>query len=269
MSSGDFRARYGRWAVIAGASEGLGAAFARRLAVRGLDLLLLARRAGALEEVAAGIRAAHAVEVRTHALDLADPGFATGLLAAVDGLEVGLGIYNAAYSYVGKLVERPLADALRVVDVNCAGPLRFAHAIVPPMIARGRGGLVLLSSVAGFQGGPRLATYAASKAFNRVLAEGLWSELAPQGVDVLASCPGATRTPGYLATAKKDAPGTLDPEVVAERTLRALGRGPVVVTGAVNRLASFLLGRVLPRASAVRIMAAATSDLEPPKLGPG
>jgi hypothetical protein len=258
---GDFRARYGRSAVVAGASEGLGAAFAEALAARGLDLVLLARRAAVLEALGAELTAKHGVAVRTLACDLAEPGFADALAEATRGLEVGLGVYNAAYSFVGPLLERPLEDALRVVEVNCAGPLRFVHALAPAMLARGRGGLVLMSSLAAFHGGPRLAAYAASKAFNLILAEGLWGELAPKGVDVLASCPGAIRTPGYLRRAASDAPGTLDPEVVATRTLDALGRGPTVVPGAVNRLATIVLGRLLPRASAVSIMGRSTADL--------
>lgn len=257
----DFRARYGPWAVIAGASEGLGAAFAEALAARGLDLVLLARRAAALDIVAAAFVAKHGIRVRTLVCDLANPHFAEALASETRELEVGLGVYNAAYSSVGPLLDRPLADALRVVDVNCAGPLRFAHALVPPMVARGRGGLVLMSSLAAFQGGPRIAAYAASKAFNLVLGEGLWAELAPKGVDVLVSCPGAIRTPNYLRTATKTAPGTLDPAVVAERTLDALGRGPTIIPGAVNRLATLVLGRLLPRASAVAIMGKSTSDL--------
>src|SRR6185503_533147 len=95
-----------------------------------------------------------------------------------------------------------------------------------------------------------------------VLGESLWAELSPSGVDVVVSAAGAIRTPGYLRTARKEAPGVLDPEVVAARTLEALGHGPLVVPGRVNQLARFLLGRLLPRASAVRTMAGSTRDLE-------
>ncbi len=256
-----FLDRYGPWAVVAGASEGLGAAFARALAARGLHLVLIARRAALLDELAEGLARDHGVRVKPLACDLAAPSFTDAIADATRGLDVGLGVYNAAATSIGPLLDRPLEEALRVVEVNCAGPLRFAHALAPPMIARGRGGIVLMSSIAGFQGGPRIAAYAASKAFNLVLAEGLWGELAPRGVDVLASCPGAIRTPNYLRTATKEAPGTLDATVVAERTLDALGRGPTTVPGAVNRLATIVLGRLLPRASAVAIMRRSTIDL--------
>jgi hypothetical protein len=254
--------RYGRWAVVAGASEGLGAAFAEALAAHRVSLVLLARRAELLETLASTLRAAHGVEVRTVACDLADPSFAEGLSRATADVEVGVAVYNAAYSFVAPLFERPLSDALRVVDVNVRAPLVFLHTLVPPMIGRGRGAVVLMSSLAGFQGSPKLAAYAASKAFNTILGESLWAELRPKGVDVVVSCAGAIRTPGYAKALAKEAPGTLDASEVAERTLAALGHGPVVTPGATNKLASQLLRRLLSRRSAIGIMGKSVSGLE-------
>jgi len=256
--------RYGAWALVAGASEGLGAAFAAALAARGIHLVLMARRAEPLEDTARALRDAHGVEIDAHAVDLADPTLPALLERIGAEREVGVGIYNAAYSPIGDFAARPLEDLLRVIDVNVRGPVTFARTLAPPMVERGRGGLVLVSSLAGLQGSPRIATYAASKAFNTVLAEGLWGELRPSGVDVLACCAGAGRTPGYTASAAttSEAPGTLDPAVVAERTLAALGRGPRVVPGGVNKLASLLVGRWLPRRTAVSIIAKNTADLE-------
>ena len=256
-----FASRYGAWAVVAGASEGLGVAFAEALARRGANLLLLARRAERLEQVAEELRAAHGVEVRTAACDLASPGLPLALGELTAGLEIGVAIYNAAFAPVGELVERPLDELLRVVDVNVRGPLIFVRTLAPRMIARRRGAFVLMSSLAGFQGTPRIATYAATKAFNTILGEGLWHELRPSGIDVVVSCAGAIRTPGFARTAGKDAPGTLDVADVAEQSLDALGHGPTVVPGATNRVARFFLGRVLPRRSAISIMARSTKDL--------
>jgi short-subunit dehydrogenase len=136
------QARYGKWAVVAGASEGLGAAFATGLAARGYDLLLLARRAPLLAELSEQLQSKHHVTVRTMACDLADPGFADALTAATEGLEVGVAVYNAAYAFIGPFLDKPLEEALRVVDVNVRGPIRFVHALAPAMVARGRGGLV-------------------------------------------------------------------------------------------------------------------------------
>jgi short-subunit dehydrogenase len=254
-----FAAKYGPWAVIAGASEGLGAAYARVLAERGVNLLLLARRESLLAEVADGLRAL--VEVRARICDVGRPEFAAELEAMTADVEVGLGIYNAAYAPVGELTSRPLDDLLRIVDVNVRGPLAFARTLAPQMIARKKGGLVLMSSLAGFQGAPNIAAYAASKAFNIVLAEGLWSELVPQGIDVLVSAAGAIRTPGYARSMGRDAPGTLDARAVAEATLDALGHGPLVVPGRFNRVARFAMSRLLSRRRAIRVMGQSTREL--------
>jgi short-subunit dehydrogenase len=256
-----FASRYGPWAVVAGASEGLGAAFADAIALRGVSLVLLARRKDALEAVGARLESAHGVRTLAVACDLKDASFAAALKEAAADKEVGLLVYNAAYSFLAPLLERPLEDALAVVDVNVVGPIRCIHALAPAMRARRHGGIVLMSSIAGFQGAPRLAAYAASKAFNTILGESLWGELRPEGVDVLVSCAGAIRTPGYGKALAKEAPGTLDARDVAETTLNALGHRPSVVPGAVNRIARFVLGRLLPRSSAVTLMDRSTRAL--------
>jgi hypothetical protein len=256
-----FRESYGPWAIVAGASEGLGAAYARALARRGLDLVLVARRADPLKKLAAEIRAGHGVEVLAVAGDLASAATTARLAAEAARLGIGLLVWNAAHAPVGDFAAVDAGSLERVVDVNVRGPLRLARSVLPGMAARGRGGIVLMSSMAGNQGTARIAAYAASKAFSRVLAEGLWEELAPRGVDVIACCAGAVRTPGYASAAGRDAPGTLDASQVAERTLAALGRGPVVIPGSVNRLAATLMGRILPRRLAIRIMAGTTRRL--------
>lgn len=259
---GPFVERYGQWAVVAGASEGLGAAFARALAARGMGLVLLARRAEVLTTLAADLRARSGVEVRTLPCDLSDAAFGERLRETCADLEVGVAVYNAAASFVAPLLDRPLEDALRVVEVNVRSPLRFVHTLVPAMVSRGRGALVLMSSLAGFQGSPRLAAYASSKAFLTVLGESLWGELTPRGVHVVACCAGAIRTPGYAKALRKEAPGTLDASEVVEQTLGALGRTPVVIPGGVNKLASFVLRRLAPRTTAIGIMARSVSGLE-------
>jgi short-subunit dehydrogenase len=256
-----FRERYGPWALVAGASEGIGEAFARRLADEGLHLLLVARREGPLDQLAADLRAAHGVEVRTAALDLGRPDLAEVAAGLVAGLEVGLLVHVAAASAIGPFLDRPLEAQLRVLDVNCRSPLVLAHLLGAPMARRGRGGLLLVASLAGGQGNPLLASYAASKAFEIVLAEGLWAELRARGVDVLACRAGATRTPGYAASRPRGEVPLMEPDEVAKTALAALPRGPTAVTGALNRTAAFLFGRVLPRRIAVRIMGAATRRL--------
>ncbi len=181
-----FADRYGPWALVAGASEGLGAAYARALAARGLDLVLVARRRPALDALGAGLAAEFGVEVRCVEGDLGEPAFLEALLETCAPLDVGLLVYNAAYAPVGEFVSIPLDELLRVAAVNILGPLTLARGLLPGLTTRRRGGVILMTSLAGNQGSPYISTYAASKAFNRVLAEGLWHELRDKGVDVLA-----------------------------------------------------------------------------------
>ena len=257
-----FHQRYGPWALIAGASVGLGEAFAHRLARDGLNLLLVARRQGTLDTLAAVLRAEHRIEVRILAADLARPDLAAEVQDFANGLDVGLLVYNAAHSVIGPFLDHPVEDHLRVLDVNCRGPLVLSHLFGAAMTQRGRGGIVLMTSMAGSQGGPWLSSYAASKAFNLLLAEALWDELASRGVDVIACRAGATRTPGYEAS--KPRPSRvplLEPDYVVEKTLAALGAGPSVVPGVFYRWSAFVMGRLLTRRMAIQIMGNATRKL--------
>jgi len=258
-----FRERYGAWALVAGASEGLGAAFVRALAARGMNLVVVARRRPLLEEIAEEVRRTHPVEVQCRDGDLADAGFVQRVVDECADLDIGLVIFNATQAPVGEFAAVGVDELMRVVDVNVRAPVSLLRALLPAMIARRRGAVVLMTSLAGNQGAPYITAYAASKAFARVLAEGLWHELRERGIDVVACCAGAVRTPGYAQAAGKDAPGTLDPDEVVAQALRALGRGPVVIPGRVNRLADAVMGRLLPRRAAIAIMAGSTAGLAP------
>jgi short-subunit dehydrogenase len=264
-SGDDFRSRYGPWALVAGASEGLGAEFARQLAAKGLHIVAVARRQALLEQLARELETEHGVEVRPVSIDLADPGAAAALLERTRDLEVGLVVYNAALSPIGPFLERDLDEKLRVLDVNCRTPLILAHEFGRAMAARGRGGLLLVSSMSALQGSPLVATYAATKAFDLVLGEGLWEELRGHGVDVLAFCAGATRTPNYEASRPEKvprfAPAAMEPAAVAAEALACLGKTPSAIAGRGNRLASFFMHRLLPRRMAVEIMGRATRSM--------
>ena len=253
--------RYGPAALIAGATEGIGAAFARNLASQGFDLVLAARRAGPLDELAGQLRTRWGVEVRVVACDLGEGPAADAVGEACRGLEVGLLVYNAAASSVGRFLETPVEAHLEAVHVNARGPVLLAHRFGGAMAQRGRGGIILMSSLTAFQGTPLVATYGATKAFNLVLAEGLWSELGDRGIDVLACCAGATLTPGYERvtprTSSRFEPRPQAPEDVVREALAGLGRRPVVVTGRANRLVSFVMRRLMPRRFAVTTMARA------------
>jgi len=249
-----FATKYGPWAVVAGASEGLGAEFARQLAARGLNLVLIARRPAPLEACARSLREVFAIEVRTLSVDLASADLQPALRAETDGIEVGLLVYNAAQSYIGPHLDQELDAHLRVVDVNCRAPLVLIHEFGRPMAARGRGGIILMSSIAGLQGSALIATYAATKAYDLVLGEALWEELRGRGVDVLAFLAGATRTPNFVASSPKTTSAlsaAMEPAAVAAEALAALGTGPSAVAGRVNRLSAFVMTRLLPRRMAV------------------
>jgi len=262
MSSSSFREKYGPWALVAGASEGIGAAFAHELAARGLHLVLMARRLAPLEALAAELRAAHGVEVRVAPVDLGAPTLLDDVRREVAGLEVGLLVYNAALSLIGPFLDHPLSEKLRVLDVNCRGPLVLSDELGRPMAARGRGGIILMSSLAGTQGTAYVATYAATKAFNLVLAEGLWYELRERGVDVLACRAGATRTPAFESSKPKPGPAPImDARPVAVEALDALGKAPSMVPGVLNRAAAFFMQHVMPRKAAVATMGASTRKM--------
>jgi short-subunit dehydrogenase len=230
-----------------------------------MNLVLLARRKSLLDALAEDIQRKLPVKALCFETDLAMPDYSSGLQGVLSGLDVGIAVYNAAYAPVGDFAGMDRADLLKVVNVNVRGPVLLARTLAPRMIARKRGALVFMSSLAGNQGSPGLAAYAASKAFNSVLAEGLWHELRTAGIDVIVCCAGAVRTPGYAAAAGKDAPGAVDPEFVVKKTLDALGRGPRVIPGFVSQLAHFILGRLLPRRMAIAIMAGSTKKLSGPE----
>ena len=257
----DFKTKYGPWALIAGASAGLGAAFAEVLAAKGLNLILIARRQDKLEALAHELSNLYSVKVITHSLDLADFK-AVKILISQFSKPIGLLIYNAAYSPIGYFENVKDQMLEEIVDINIKGPLLLSKLVSKQMIERKNGGIVLMSSLAGNQGSPKIATYAASKAFNSILAEGLWNELKKYNIDVLASCAGAISTPGYKsAQSTKDAPGTLSPKQVAEDTLIALGDGPVTIPGITNKLAHFFMNRIFPKKWAISIMDKNTKDL--------
>ncbi|TQC42536.1 SDR family NAD(P)-dependent oxidoreductase [Rhodococcus sp. WS4] len=225
---------YGPWAVIAGGSEGVGASFAEELGRAGINLVLIARKPGPLEETADKVRG-HGIEVRTLALDLLDPDALDRIRAATDDVEVGLLIFNAgANSYGHEFVSGDLTGFHGVIDLNITSQLQLSHHFGAKMKDRCRGGIVLVGSLAGYLGSEDQSIYAASKAFGRVFAESLWLELAPFGVHVVELVLGVTRTPAMVRTGLNfDLPGmnVAEPEDVAREGLAHIADGPVWVAG--------------------------------------
>ena len=262
--------QYGPWALIAGGSEGIGLAFARELAAAGINLLLLARREDPLERAREELLGEYPVEVRTSTVDLTSPDLMQRIIDITRDREIGLLIYNAGAMHgAGLFLDEPLEKADQLLRLNCTGPVALCHHFGRAMRDRGRGGIILMSSLSGLTGGARVTTYAATKAFDIVLAEGLWAELHPCGVHVLGLVAGATDTPAMAASGVNFASGqAMDPAAVAREALSQLPHGPVHIAGENNRLAAAVL-RGEDRRQSVAMMSAGAATLyglEPPDL---
>lgn len=229
-----FHDKYGPWALIAGASEGLGAALAMGAARRGCNVVLVARTAARLTATATAIEAAHSVRTRTLAMDLSAPDAVTTLLAGVDDLDIGLLVYNAAAEPRGLFLDTPDEDLIRNIHMNCTVPTLITKALARKMVDRGRGGIALCSSGGALQGLRIFAAYGAAKAYELILAEGLWDELRGLGVDVMGYVIGMTLTPEFRrnrgVTPELEADlrsmGAQSPEECAARFYNVFGSGP-------------------------------------------
>lgn len=252
---------YGPWAVITGASDGIGRAIAGRAAAEGINVALVARSEGILRELAAELERTRGVQTRVIAVDLGKPASVTTLLDAVADLDVGLAVLAAGFGTIGPLADASTDDELDMIAVNVAAVAELAQGFARRMTARGRGGLVLFSSVLGWQGVPGQANYSATKAYVQALGEGLHGELKLRGVDVLCVAPGPVHT-GFAARAGMTLPVATTPDVVADAAWAALGRRVTVVPGIQAKVMTAAL-KSLPRrgrsAILARIMASTRS----------
>jgi hypothetical protein len=254
-----FAARYGPWAVVLGASHGIGASFAHELGARGVSVVMVARPDDGLADAAAAVQATHGVSVRPVELDLLADDLVPRLAAATDDLDVGLlACVAGGTDSVGRFLEHPPSRAERLVQLNCLAPVRACHHFGARLRDRGRGGIVLISSLAGVCGTEGTVVYSAAKAFDLVLAQGLWAELQPFGVDVIGLVLGNVRTPTLLASGAHvdpdEFPG-MEPDEVARVGLDRLGDAPMWVVGDENRAIYDAL-RSLPAADAIAAMSA-------------
>lgn len=257
--------RYGHLALVAGASEGIGAAFSSYLAASGMDLVLIARRQEPLDQLVLRLKSRYPVQIATLCCDLADAGAVEQIKSVVQDKGIHVLVYNAALSYIGPFEKNNPDHHRQIAFANMLTPMSLVQLFGEPMLARGKGAVILMASLAGFQGSGFLAAYAATKAFNRVLAESLWYEWKNRGVDVIACCAGATATDNYLRTnpgaAGFFAPRVLLPEEVVKECMEQLGKRPSFVTGRGNRLASFIMQRLLSRKAAINIMGDTTRKI--------
>jgi len=247
--------------VIAGGSDGIGGAFARELAARGLDVALIARRADPLEALAKSIANEYGVATRTIQADLTGDAVSESVASATADLDVGLFIHNAGSNHAaGKFLDQSIDDALFLVALSCRAPVSLGHHFGARLRERGRGGMIFMSSLACLAGGGNQATYSATKAFDTILAEGLWVELAPHDVDVLGVLAGATKTETMLDQKPEAFADAMDPAEVARGALDHLGKGPNWIPGEANQGMAKGLWPV-PRIGVVNAMTQASAEL--------
>jgi len=253
LTDAEFKERYGPWAVVAGASQGLGAAWADELASKGLNVMLLARREKEVNALAEKIAKKHKVQTKAKVVDLSD-------VPAVDEVlgdrEVGLLVFNAAYDCKGWFLNSSEDLLVKAHNVNMRAPLLYSNGVAKRLAQAGRpGGIVLMSSMAGTVGASFVANYAATKAWNTAFAQGLWYELKRSNIDVVGCTAGATTTPNYLDAATDNRPTFIEQtaeEVVVE-CAAALGQTPSTPTGPLNKFVEVLFKRLLPLKLAVSI----------------
>jgi short-subunit dehydrogenase len=244
----EFREKYGPWALIAGASMGIGAALSHEAARRGLNVVMMARGEEKLLAAADAVASTHGVQTRPLVADLGDPAIGDAVASAVDDIEVGLFVHNATVAIPGWFLDVPVEDQLLSVRVNCDSVLILTNLLGRPMRDRGRGGIALISSLGGTAGAVNFGTYNAAKAYQWILAETLWAELGESGVDAATVLVGPTTSDNYLAfqatldpelCGRADSPDPLDrarnrlvnastPDDVAVALYEQLGTGPVI-----------------------------------------
>jgi short-subunit dehydrogenase len=221
---------YGPWALIAGGSEGIGASFARTLAIAGINVFLIARRLAPLEDLAGKLRAETGVEVRTLPLDLTRLNMLESIREATDDIEVGLLVYNAGDTgHMMPFLEQTLERASGWVRLIALGQASLAHHFGAKMAKRAHGGILLVGSVTGNVGTANVATYGGAKAFTQMFGEALWTELKPHGIDVLVLIAGATDTPARRRSGAVSPIPLAHPDDVARQGLENLANGPVYV----------------------------------------
>ena len=257
--------KYGPLALVAGASEGIGAAFSKFLAAAGMDLVLIARRKEPLEQLANSINQSYKIDVTYIICDLSDNDAAFRIKENLNGRSINLLVYNAALSYIGPFEKNSLEHHNKIAYTNMITPMNMVQIFGDEMLKSGKGAVILMASLAGFQGSAFLTAYASSKAFTRVFAESLWYEWKNRGVDVIACCAGATSTQNFIDTKPEKsgflAPRITSPEEVVEECMKQLGKKPSFIAGRGNRIASFFMQKLFPRKMAITIMGDTTRKM--------
>ncbi len=231
-----FISKYGEWALITGASKGIGLEFSRQIAAQGLNVVLVARSENSLRQLASSIESDYPVKTRIVAADLTEADGIARLLEATADLDIGLLVNNAGREDSGPFLQIPIDDAIKTIDLNIKVPLQLTQHFAAKMQARRKGGILIMSSIVAFQGVPNIANYAASKAYDLVFAEGIAAELEPSNIDVLSVNPGFTKSelsPDINFDGLPVKPMSAD--AVVKTALYDLGEARVSVPGRVNK----------------------------------
>lgn len=254
------KARYGNWAMITGASGGMGEEFARQLAAQGMNLVLLARRSDRLDALGNELADRHGIQYRSVAADLSEPEFLESVAQQTADLEIGILVNNAGFTNHGAFFENALPAEERLVNVNCRASTTLAHHYGRQMRDRKRGAIIFTASIVGFTSVPIWSTYAASKSYDLLLAEALAVELKPHNIDVLALCPGTTRTEfadyqGFLAKIL-----VMNPDDVVRGALKSVGKKTIYIADLMNRVIVFSF-RFIPRRLAAKVFGKTVRDM--------
>jgi short-subunit dehydrogenase len=252
----EFKERYGPVALVTGASSGIGKSFGELLAAKGLDVVLVARRVQRLDELASRLKKQCGVKVTVREIDLCDVTAAQQILDATSSLDIGLVISNAGFGFKGAYTSCDSTVIADMLMVNCNTPMQLAHGFIPRLRKRGKGGIILTSSVEALIGCPYSTAYSATKALVNALGEGLWAELQPEGIDVLTLCPGATESEsaGLQGIDISTLKNVMASDDVARLTLENIQNGPVFFSSEYYR-ANFEKLLSMPRRDALLAMA--------------
>ncbi|MBL0183452.1 MAG: SDR family oxidoreductase [Chitinophagaceae bacterium] len=244
--------RYGPWALITGASSGIGFELAKQLADAGFNLVIHARNPSRLEKAGEYLQSKYPVIIKVIDADVSETEGIDKLIRSTQNLQVGLLVVSAGYGTSGLFLDSSLHAEINMLRVNCEALLSLTHYFSQRFVQQKRGGIILMSSMVAFQGVPFSANYAASKAYVQSLAEALAVELKPNGVDVLAAAPGPVRS-GFEKRANMKMNMALNPSDVGVPILKALGRRTTVLPGLLTKVLVYSL-RTVPRSAKVKIM---------------
>ena len=257
LTDDEFLNRYGKWALVAGAAEGIGEAFTEALAKKKLNLVMVDHKTVTMHTLAERIKKTYLVGIREISQDLSDKDAWMNCLKSIEDLDCRLLIYTPAYSKVKGFLSNSSDELDKYIDLNSRTPIHLVQSFIKSVKDKKPAGIILMSSLAGLIGPPYSAPYAATKVFNVLLAESLFSEFRGKGIDITVCCAGQTSTPTFWSsnpTLTGDWPGVMNPSEIAEYALKNLGRKPICIPGWKNRLSYFFLTHLLPRSFSAKLV---------------